>query len=125
MINATLNAISCYTRRLQSLAPFHHRNKIYARVHNSHACAVGYTLPQIKELLDSLPNERTPTAEDWEQLSEKFRESLDGKIEKLQKLRDRLSDCIGCGCLSLKSCGLYNPQDIMAQDGPGPPRLDL
>jgi len=85
----------------------------------------GYTLPQIKELLDSLPNERTPTAEDWEQLSEKFRESLDAKIEKLQKLRDTLSDCIGCGCLSLKSCGRYYPQDIMAQDGPEPRRLDL
>lgn len=55
----------------------------------------------------------------------KSRESLDEKIEKLQKLRDTLSDCIGCGCLSLKSCGLYNPQDIMGQDGPGPRRLDL
>ena len=85
----------------------------------------GYTLPQIKELLNSLPNERTPTAEVWEQLSEKFRESLDAKIEKLQKLRDTLSDCIGCGCLSLKNCGLFNPQDIMGQDGPGPRRLDL
>ena len=85
----------------------------------------GYTLPQIKELLDSLPNERTPTAEDWEQLSEKFRESLEEKIEKLQKLRDTLSDCIGCGCLSLKSYGLYNPQDSMGQYGPGPRRLDL
>jgi len=60
----------------------------------------GYTLPQIKELLDSLPNERTLTTEDWEQLSERFRESLDLKMEKLQKLRDNLSDCIGCGCLS-------------------------
>ena len=85
----------------------------------------GYTLPQIKELLDSLPNERTPTDEDWEQLSEKFRKSLNAKIEKLQKLRVTLSDCIGCGCLSLKSCWLYNPQDIMAQYGPGPQRLDL
>ena len=85
----------------------------------------GYALPQIKELLDSLPNERTPTAEDWERLSEKFWKSLDAKIEKLQKLRVTLSDCIGCGCLSLKSCWLYNPQDIMAQDGPGPRRLDL
>jgi len=85
----------------------------------------GYTLPQTKELLDSLPNERTPTAEDWQQLSEKFRESLDEKIEKLQKLRDTLSDCIGCGCLSLKSCGLDNHQDIMGPDGPGPRRLDL
>ena len=53
------------------------------------------------------------------------RKSLDAKIEKLQKLRDTLSDCIGCGCLSLKSCGRYNPQDIMAQDGPGLRRLDL
>ena len=85
----------------------------------------GYTLPQIKELLDSLPNERTPTAEDWERLSEKFWKSLDAKIEKLQKLRDTLSACIGCGCLSLKICGLYNPQDIIAQDGRGPRRLDL
>ena len=85
----------------------------------------GYTLPQIKEFLDSLPNERIPTAEDWEQLSEKFRENLDERSKKLQKLRDTLSDCIRCGCLSLKSCGLYNPQDIMGQDGPGLRRLDL
>ena len=76
----------------------------------------GYTLPQIKTLLDSLPNERTPTVEDWAQLSEKFQKSLDEKIENLQNLRDMLSDCIGCGCLSLKSCGLHNPQDVLGQD---------
>ncbi len=57
----------------------------------------GYTLPQIKELLDSLPNERTPTAEDWEQLSEKFRESLDEKIEKLQKCVTRYRTALGAG----------------------------
>ena len=85
----------------------------------------GYTLPQIKKLLDSLPNERTPSVEDWAQLSEKFRKSLDEKIENLQNLRDTLSDCIGCGCLSLKSCGLHNPQDVLGQDGPGPRRLTL
>jgi MerR family redox-sensitive transcriptional activator SoxR len=85
----------------------------------------GYTLPQIKTLLDSLPNERTPTVEDWAQLSEKFRKSLDEKIENLRNLPDTLSDCIGCGCLSMKSCGLHNPQDVLGQDGPGPRRLAL
>ena len=81
--------------------------------------------PRLKSCWILYQTNAPPTAQDWEQLSEKFRESLDEKIEKLQKLRDTLSDCIGCGCLSLKSCGLYNPQDIMGQDGPGPRRLDL
>lgn len=85
----------------------------------------GYTLPQIKELLTSLPHERTPTAEDWAVLSEIFSVSLDEKIEKLRKLRDTLSSCIGCGFLSLKNCKLYNPNDVMGQDGSGPRRLDL
>ena len=57
----------------------------------------GYTLPQIKALPDSLPNERNPTAEDWEQLSEKFRESLDEKIEKLQKCVTRYRTALGAG----------------------------
>ncbi|MGB0427060.1 MAG: redox-sensitive transcriptional activator SoxR, partial [Paracoccaceae bacterium] len=69
----------------------------------------------------SLPNERTPTTEDWQQFSGKS----GWENRKITKMRDTLSDCIGCGCLSLKSCWLYNPQDIMAQDGPGPRRLDL
>ena len=59
----------------------------------------GYTLPQMKQLLDSLRTERTQTAEDWEQPLEKFRESLNERRKKLQKLRDTLSNCIGCECL--------------------------
>ena len=80
----------------------------------------GFTLPQIKALLDQLPGGRTPTKADWGRISAHFREALDQRIETLTKLRDNLDGCIGCGCLSLAACALYNPTDRAAQKGQGP-----
>ena len=80
----------------------------------------GFTLPEIREQLATLPGKRTPTKADWAQLSSAFREHLDARIAQLETLRDRLDGCIGCGCLSLDSCKLYNPEDAAAALGQGP-----
>ncbi|WP_218009592.1 redox-sensitive transcriptional activator SoxR [Actinomadura kijaniata] len=84
---------------------------------------VGIPLATIKEALETLPCERTPTAEDWARLSEMWRADLDERIEQLRKLRDSLDDCIGCGCLSIRKCALANPYDRLGDQGPGPRRL--
>ncbi|MFZ0668660.1 MAG: redox-sensitive transcriptional activator SoxR [Acidimicrobiales bacterium] len=81
--------------------------------------AVGIPLSRIKSALDSLPDSRTPTRRDWERLSAQWRNDLDDRILRLQRLRDNLSGCIGCGCLSLKMCRLANPDDQLAAQGPG------
>ncbi|MET9700307.1 redox-sensitive transcriptional activator SoxR [Streptomyces sp. NPDC006529] len=73
---------------------------------------VGIPLVTIREALAQLPEERTPTHEDWARLSENWRAELDQRIEQLSRLRDHLSDCIGCGCLSLETCVLSNPGDV-------------
>ncbi|MBB3993219.1 MerR family redox-sensitive transcriptional activator SoxR [Sulfitobacter undariae] len=80
----------------------------------------GFTLPQIRIQLEGLPNGRTPTKADWAAISAGFRDSLDARITTLTKLRDNLDGCIGCGCLSLEACALYNPQDKAAENGQGP-----
>ena len=80
----------------------------------------GFTLPQIKAELDHLPGGRTPTKADWARISAGFRGVLDDRIATLTKLRDNLDGCIGCGCLSLEACALYNPTDRAAEKGPGP-----
>lgn len=80
----------------------------------------GFTLPQIKAELDLLPGARTPTKADWAKISAGFRAALDQRIDTLTKLRDRLDSCIGCGCLSLQSCALYNPADSAGDKGQGP-----
>lgn len=81
---------------------------------------VGLTLDEIRTALSSLPNERTPNERDWHRLSESWRPRLDAQIAQLERLRDRLDSCIGCGCLSLKVCRLLNPGDQAAERGPGP-----
>lgn len=81
---------------------------------------LGYTLSEIRAALASLPQGRNPTKADWTRLSKTFRGDLDAKIEQLTALRDRLDGCIGCGCLSLESCALYNPDDRIAARGAGP-----
>jgi len=81
---------------------------------------LGYTLDEIQQQMISLPAGRTPTKRDWEKLSNRFKDDLNNKIEQLTKLRDSLSACIGCGCLSLKSCHLYNSDDAAAGLGAGP-----
>ncbi len=85
--------------------------------------AVGIPLRRIKEALDRLPDERTPTRRDWERLSAAWRDDLDQRITALQHLRDRLTGCIGCGCLSLGLCKLVNPGDRLQEQGPGPRNL--
>ena len=85
---------------------------------------VGISLDEIRAALDSLPASRTPTAEDWTQLSAAWRDRLDEKIRLLAKLRDDLDGCVGCGCLSLQRCALNNLDDRLGAEGPGP-RLAL
>lgn len=83
------------------------------------AQTVGLTLEEIRRALNELPQSRTPNRQDWEWLSQMWRGSLDGRIAELEALRDRLSGCIGCGCLSLENCGLFNPGDQAADAGAG------
>lgn len=84
---------------------------------------VGVSLDRIRQALAELPDARTPTKADWEKLSYQWRAELDNRITTLERLRDNLTSCIGCGCLSLKSCHLHNPQDQLSSAGPGPHRL--
>jgi len=86
---------------------------------------LGVGLAEIKEALARLPEQRTPTKADWARLSAAWSADLDERIAALQALRDRLAGCIGCGCLSLRACALYNPQDACASQGSGPRRLKL
>ena len=81
---------------------------------------LGLTLEEIKTALAELPESRTPNRRDWARLSAKWRSRLDERISLLTNLRDDLDDCIGCGCLSLATCRLYNPDDRAAALGPGP-----
>jgi MerR family transcriptional regulator, redox-sensitive transcriptional activator SoxR len=81
---------------------------------------VGLSLDEIRLALASLPSARTPTAEDWRRLSRSWRPRLDSRIAELERLRDRLDSCIGCGCLSLRTCQLSNPDDVAASLGSGP-----
>jgi len=80
---------------------------------------VGLSLEEIAEALATLPEGRTPTKADWARLSQGWRSRLDEQIERIERLRDRLDGCIGCGCLSLKTCALNNPGDEVAPRGPG------
>ena len=84
---------------------------------------VGLTLEEVSEALATLPEGRTPTKADWARLSRSWRPRLDEQIRRIELLRDRLDGCIGCGCLSLRTCSLINPGDWLAQEGPGPVRL--
>lgn len=80
---------------------------------------LGIPLARIREALQSLPVDRVPTSKDWAKLSAGWRADLDERIVHLQRLRDNLAGCIGCGCLSLKVCALANPGDVLAAHGPG------
>ncbi len=81
---------------------------------------VGLTLDEIRAALDSLPAGRTPNENDWTDLAARWRPLLDERIAVLERLRDRLDACLGCGCLSLRTCALANTDDILGADGPGP-----
>jgi MerR family redox-sensitive transcriptional activator SoxR len=88
---------------------------------------VGLSLTEIRDALATLPEGRPPTARDWARLSAGWRDRLDEQIAALERLRDGLTSCIGCGCLSLTRCRLSNPQDVAAEEGAGarwlPPAL--
>lgn len=81
---------------------------------------VGLSLAELAEALEKLPHDKTPTKADWEKLSRSWRTRLDRHISELLALRDELTDCIGCGCLSLKSCAIFNPGDAASELGSGP-----
>src|SRR5438046_4691698 len=80
---------------------------------------VGLTLDEVREVMRSLPDSRTPTKSDWERISHGWRARLDEQIVALRALRDGLESCIGCGCLSLRTCRMSNPDDVAAVGGPG------
>ena len=83
------------------------------------AQTVGLSLEDVAAALATLPQGRTPTAADWQKLARGWQPLLDARIAELQRLRDQLASCIGCGCLSLARCALYNPGDRAAARGPG------
>jgi MerR family redox-sensitive transcriptional activator SoxR len=83
------------------------------------ARTIGVGLDEVREALDELPEGRPPTKADWSRVSKKWRGRLDEQIQALVALRDGLDSCIGCGCLSLKRCRLYNPEDRVSELGPG------
>ena len=85
---------------------------------------VGLTLEEISAALRTLPEGRTPTKADWARLSRDWRPRIDAQIERLERLRDKLDGCIGCGCLSLRTCALSNPDDVVAARGPGAAYLE-
>ncbi|TAD82130.1 MAG: redox-sensitive transcriptional activator SoxR [Sphingomonadales bacterium] len=84
---------------------------------------LGLSLGEIAAELANLPHGRTPTAHDWTAISRAIRTRLDERIAELTRTRDRLDGCIGCGCLSLEHCAIWNPQDHLASEGPGPRKL--
>lgn len=85
---------------------------------------VGVSLDAIGRAFAALPDERTPTRAEWARMSAAWRSELDARIRDLQHLRDQLTDCIGCGCLSLRRCRLNNPDDALGEQGDGPRRWD-
>jgi MerR family redox-sensitive transcriptional activator SoxR len=86
---------------------------------------LGFTIEEIGALLAALPEGRTPTQKDWAKISRVFRRRLDERIAAMTHMREKLDECIGCGCLSLRRCALYNPQDRLAAQGAGPQLLKL
>ena len=85
---------------------------------------MGITLQEIKQALSSLPDNRTPTLRDWQKMSRRWQSELNKRIAYLERLRDSLTGCIGCGCLSMKTCPIYNKDDKLAAEGSGPVILD-
>ena len=81
---------------------------------------LGFSIDEIRQRLAKLPAQRTPTQKDWARISKGFREELDQRIKLMTRMRDRLDGCIGCGCLSLENCQLYNPEDRVRRQGTGP-----
>lgn len=85
---------------------------------------MGITLKVIRDALNTLPNNRTPNQKDWEKLAKSWQEELNARIAYMEKLRDYMTGCIGCGCLSMKKCPMYNAEDKLASEGSGPVILE-
>ena len=81
---------------------------------------LGFSIDEIRQRLEKLPDKRTPTRKDWERISSGFRKDQDQRSGLMTRMRDRLDGCIGCSCLSLENCQLYNPQDRARRLGSGP-----
>ncbi|MBT8079880.1 MAG: redox-sensitive transcriptional activator SoxR [Gammaproteobacteria bacterium] len=81
---------------------------------------LGFSLDEIRERMAGLPEGRAPTKKDWSRISRSFREELQERIDIMTRMRDRLDGCIGCGCLSLTACAIYNPDDRARRIGTGP-----
>jgi len=84
---------------------------------------LGFPLSDIASHLIHLPIHKAPSKGDWTRISKTFKANIDDRIASLERLRDTLDGCIGCGCLSLDVCKLYNPEDVKSQEGPGPRNL--
>ncbi|WP_375550058.1 redox-sensitive transcriptional activator SoxR [Oceanicaulis alexandrii] len=84
---------------------------------------LGLSLEEIRSTLDELPEGRTPNKADWARISTGIKARVDARMAELERIRSRLDGCIGCGCLSLETCQLYNPDDTMSKQGAGPRRL--
>lgn len=85
---------------------------------------MGISLTEIQTQFNALPNHRTPTQKDWEKMARRWQAQLNQRIANLARLRDFMSGCIGCGCLSMRACPLYNEDDKLACNGPGPVILE-
>jgi MerR family redox-sensitive transcriptional activator SoxR len=101
----------------------YHRSELRRVAFIKIAQQVGVSLDEIREALAALPENRTPTKADWSRLSARWRKRLDDRIALMERLRDQLTGCIGCGCLSLQRCRLINPEDRLAATGAGPRTL--
>jgi len=102
-----------------------YRKDVFRRVSIIKAAQkMGLTLSSIEQALRTLPDDKAATKADWRRLSSAWRTELNERIAYLERLRDQVTDCIGCGCLSLKSCPIYNLEDKLAKQGPGPVLLD-
>lgn len=84
---------------------------------------LGIPLVDVQEVFATLPLDHAPSQRDWRRVSKLWHEQLEQRRTELERLERELTGCIGCGCLSLKACRLLNPEDALAQEGPGPRRL--
>ena len=98
----------------------YHRSGLRRIAYIVFAQRVGFTLEEIAAQLARLPTRHVPTGGDWQKMSRIWQQRLDERIDELQRLRDSLNQCIGCGCLSLKGCPLRNCEDCLAGQGAGP-----
>lgn len=87
------------------------------------AQSVGFTLEEITEELSELPMNKAATQSDWERVARKWQQDLDKKLQQIQSLKENLTGCIGCGCLSMTQCHLLNPDDVLKNDGQGAQRI--